>query len=170
MWKDEDMEINTSAIRRLRDHLLTDPHTAPSHSCAGAVQAEAAVIRRLEPFAETMYLVMMADGEPAATERQALNAALAVLSDGQIRQAAIDSMLNGFQDRARNEGTEARLWQLGVHLSADRDDRETAFSLGAVMALADDQVDVRENQALRWVQEYFGLSDRRVSEILQSVD
>ncbi len=164
------MEINSCAIRRLRDHLLADPPTKPSESCAGAVQAEAAVIRRLEPFAETMYLVMMADGEPATTELQALNAALAVLSDGQISQAAIDSMLNGFQERASNEGTEARLWQLGVHLSADRDDRETAFSLGAVMALADDQVDVRENQALNWVQEYFGLSDRRVSEILQSVD
>jgi len=164
------MEINSCAIRRLRDHLLTSPHTPASESCAGAVQAEAAVIKRLEPFAETMYLVMMADGEPATSERQALNAALAVLSDGQISQAAINSMLNGFQERASNEGTEARLWQLGAHLSADRDDRETAFSLGAVMALADDRVDVRENQALRWVQEYFGLSDRRVSEILQSVD
>ena len=164
------MEINSCAIRRLRDHLLTDLHSPRPEGCTGSVQAERAVIRRLEPFAETMYLVMMADGEPAATERQALNAALGVLSDGQIRQTEIDSMLDRFEERARTAGGEARLAQLGAHLSVDQDDRETAFCLGAVMALADDQVDMRENQALRWVQEYFGLSDRRVTEILQTVD
>jgi len=164
------MEINSGAIRRLRDHLLTDLNSSGPESQAGSVPAEEAVIRRLEPFAETMYLVMMADGEPAATERQALSAALGVLSDGQIRQPEIDSMLGRFEERARNAGGEARLAQLGAHLSADRDDRETAFCLGAVMALADNRVDVRENQALHWVQEYFGLSDRRVAEILQTVD
>jgi uncharacterized tellurite resistance protein B-like protein len=164
------MEINSCAIRRLRDHLLTDLQNPGSASCAGSVKAEEAIIRRLEPFAETMYLVMMADGEPAATERQALNAALGVLSDGQISQTEVDAMLDRFEQRASNEGGESRLAQLGAQLSADREDRETAFCLGAVMALADDRVDLRENQALRWIQEYLGLSERRVTEILETVD
>jgi tellurite resistance protein len=169
------VNIDTEAIRRLRDHLLSAMPAAPAEPAgsAGAAQATEprsdAVTRRVEPFAETMYLVMMADGEPDAAERKALTAAISVLTDGQLTIADIESMLERFDAGARHAGSEARLAQLGVRLCADQDDRETAFSLGAVVALADDRVDVRENQALQWIRQYYGISDRRMAAILESI-
>jgi len=38
------------------------------------------------------------------------------------------------------------------------------------MALEDDRVDMRKNHPLRRAQEYFGLSERRVTERLQTFD
>lgn len=175
MPREDTVNIDTEAIRRLRDHLLSHvpetPGTQPRHRDAGqdGEPRRDAVTRRVEPFAETMYLVMMADGEPDAAERKALAAAISVLTDGQMTADDIDSMLERFDGNTRHAGSEGRLAQLGARLCADQDDRETAFSLGAVVALADDRVDVRENQALQWIRKYYGISDRRMASILESI-
>lgn len=162
------MNIDSAAIRRVRNHLLEyAPGPAANVRAAPAV---AVVLRRLEPFAETMYLVMMADGAPADEERRAMGGALTLLSDGRISPDEIDAMLNRFERRAGVQGVEARLAEIGARFGSDRDDRETAFTLAAVTALADDRVDVRENRVLQSVQEYLGLSDRRVAALLESVD
>lgn len=169
------MDIDTKAIRRLRDHLLSRTHGPDARvgSAAGdpqhASRAGEAVARRLEPFAETMYLVMIADGNPAPIERRAMAAAITVLADGQMSARAIESMLARFDANAQRAGAEARLAEIGSRLCADPDDRETAFSLGAVVALADDRVDLKENHALEWIRKYFGVSDRRVASILEAM-
>ena len=59
-----------------------------------------------------------------------------------------------------------RLAQIGSRLCVDADDRETAFSLAAVVALADEAVDVRENAALGWIRKYYGVSQNRAESIL----
>ncbi len=165
------MNIDSTAIRRLRDNLLSQARHDPRRSEGNdGTELELAVLRRVEPFAETMFLVMMADGDPASVEREALVAALEVLTDAQLRRAEIDAMLDRFQSNVARSGAEARLAQIGAVVCADRDDRETAFTLGAVIALADDRVDVRENRTLEWVQEYFGLSDRRVASLIDAID
>lgn len=156
------MDIDREAVRRVRDQLLE--HAVPE----GADLADA-MLRRLEPFAETMYLVMMADGAGADQERQALTAALSVLSDAPVPPAAVDGMLDRFEDRARQQGIEQCLARIGAGFE-DREDRDTAFTLAAVAALADDRVEVQEHQVLKSVQEYFGLSDRRVTELLGAMD
>ena len=163
------MNIDTDAIRRLRDQLL-DHYDSPGTVDAGQVAAlqQEALIRRVDPFAETMYLVMIADGTPADSERKALIAAIDILTNGALGSVAIESMLDRFENNVTG-GAEARFAQLGARICADRDDRETAFSLGAVIALADEDIDVRENQALKWVRQYFGLSERQAAEILGSI-
>ena len=169
------MNIDTDAIRRLRDALLqgNDPHNTGSEridngTTTGSI--EQAMIRRVQPFAETMYLVMMADGESAESERQTLAAALGILSDGTISRREIDLMLDRFAVAAASEGSDARLAQIGAQFGIDRDDRETAFTLAAVVALADDRVDVRENRLMESMQEYFGVSSRRAATLLESID
>ncbi len=165
------MNIDSTAIRRLRDNLLSQARRDELRSePERGAELELAVLRRIEPFAETMFLVMMADDDPASIEREALVAALDVLSGAQLRRRKIDAMLDRFQTNVAREGTEARLAQIGAVVCADRDDSETAFTLGAVIALADDRVDVRENRTLEWVKEYFGLSDRRVALLIDSID
>ena len=48
----------------------------------------AAILRRAEPFAETMYLVMMADGDAGEEEQRALAGALQVLRIDRIEARA----------------------------------------------------------------------------------
>ena len=171
------MEINTEAIRRLRDTLLfcDDLQNYLADKPEDGVVAptttrEAAFMRRVEPFAETMFLVMMADGDIADVERKALAGALHVLTDGNISFQQLDSMLDRFEDNVKQQGSEARLMQIGTRIGGEREDRETAFTLAAVVALADERFDVREHRVLEWVKEYFGVSNHRAEAVLQSVN
>ena len=176
------MEINTDAIRRLRDYLLShgklrlDDDAATPDGGDGASSAGtdpwtgSAIARRVEPFAETMFLVMMADGEPDASERSALLGALNVLADGQVSPALFEAMFDRFTALATTEGVESRIAHLGARLSADQDERETAFTLAAAIALADDHVHAHENHTLSLIREYYGVSARRMAVLLETID
>ena len=41
--------------------------------------------------------------------------------------------------------------------------------MGAVIALADDRVDIRENRVLEWIKDYYGISERRMSALLETI-
>ncbi|HEY5680841.1 MAG TPA: hypothetical protein VIS55_12300 [Pseudomonadales bacterium] len=158
------MNIRTDAIVRLRDHLLSSDLGA-----AGQVPDEQpgdAVRLRVEPFAETMFLVMLADAEQAVSEHDALVVAVDMLTDGLMGREAVDALLAEFAERVRREGREDCVARIGARLSADRDDREMAFTLAAVIALADDRVAVEENEVLDLMRTYYGISDRRMEAIL----
>ena len=163
------MDINTAAIRRLRDALLAKSTRGPNNAETEA-DVCAAVLRRVEPFAETMFLVMVADDHAASSENQALSAAVEILTDHRVGPDAIRAMINQFHDDRSASGAEARLARIGASFGADRDDREIAFTLAAAMALADDEVAISENQTLAWVREYFGISDQRVAALIESID
>jgi uncharacterized tellurite resistance protein B-like protein len=122
----------------------------------------------VEPFAETMYLVMIADGDPAPAEQDALAAAFEILTDARVGRAVIDELIEQFRANVARYGIEARLEQIGARLGADRDDREIAWTLAAAMALADDQIDASENKVVAWAQEYFGITDRRARTLADS--
>ena len=129
-----------------------------------------AVMRRAEPFAETMYLVMMADGDAGEDERRALSGAFHVLTQGAADAALVAKLMSEFEQRAQEQGVHGRLQQIGVHLSANAEDRETAFALGAVVALADQTVDVRESELIQVLAEFYGVSNRRVEALLNDLD
>ena len=164
------MEFDTEAIRRLRDGLL-DGATAAQVPGERADELQTrAMLARIEPFAETMYLVMVADGTADAGEQAAVRGALGLLLEGQVPAVELDSWLERFARAASQQGAEARVMQIGAHLAADREGSETAFALAAAVALADERVDGRENRVLEWVQEYFGISAKRSEEILAGRD
>ena len=163
------MNINTTAIRRLRDALLskspatqTDPHGAAGHG--------EAILRRVEPFAETMFLVMVADDEAETAEHQALHAAIGILTGSSIGPSQIDAMIDGFHARLAASSAEARLAHIGASFGAEREDREIAFTLAAAMALADDRIALVESRTLGWVREYFGISDQRLGALIEAID
>jgi hypothetical protein len=163
------VDINTVAIRRLRDALLSKPlHSAAPP--AGGAEAGHAVLRRVEPFAETMFLVMVADEHAAPSESQALHAAVGILTGSSVPPPRIQEMIAGFHARLAASGAEARLARIGASFGADREDREIAFTLAAAIALADDQVALSENRILGWVREYFGISHRRVVALIESIE
>jgi tellurite resistance protein len=168
------MNINTHAIRRLRDYLLSRIETTPQDNQIDATTeadtGQNAIAARVEPFAETMYLVMIADGEPSSEEQDALIAAIDVLTDGRLTRQNIDGMLARFDVNVARDGVEARIARIGARLSADQEDRETAFTLAAAIALADDRIHLEENQAIAWIGEYYGLSNRRIATLLETID
>ena len=163
------MDIITAAIRRLRDALLSKSSVGASNASPPAATGDA-VLRRVEPFAETMFLVMVADDHAAVSENQALSAAVEILTDGLVGPDGVSEMLDRFHDKLSAFGAEARLARIGASFGADRDDREIAFTLAAAMALADDEVAIGENRTLAWVREYFGISDQRVVALIESID
>lgn len=163
------IDIDTAAIRRMRDYFL-DMENAVQHEAEALSESAAeAVLRRAEPFAETMYLVMMADGSSGQEERLALAGARRVLTQGAASDGVIEELLSGFAANLEEFGAEHRLRQLGAHLSANAEDRETAFSLGAVVALADRSVDVRESEFIQIIAEYYGISGKRVDALLNAL-
>lgn len=168
------MEIDTDAIRRLRDYLLSHPAPELPVSAPDADAQEpwtgSAIARRVEPFAETMFLVMIADGDPGTEEHRALLGALNVLTDGQVSTDLLETMLERFAAEAARDGIESRIARLGARLSADQDERETAFTLGAAIALADDHVHAHENHTLGMIREYYGISTRRMTTLLETID
>jgi uncharacterized tellurite resistance protein B-like protein len=163
------LNFDTTAIRRLRDALLaSDAEPVAADPAARTNEPGAAVLSRVEPFAETMYLVMIADGDPAPAEQDALAATFEILTDARVGRAVIDELIEQFRANVARYGIEARLEQIGARLGADRDDREIAWTLAAAMALADDQIDASENKVVAWAQEYFGITDRRARTLADS--
>lgn len=163
------VNIDTAAIRRLRDALLESGRLDPAPESAGAGELEARrelAAKRVAPFVETMYLAMMADGAATAEEMVAVTSAARILTDGLLQEAQLEQLLAHCAAVASEHGVSSRLQMLGARLCADRMDRETAFSLAAAVAMADKQLDPRESELISDVAEWYGISSRRLGELL----
>ena len=161
------MEIDTETIRRLRETLLATARSsvaATPEVPAGALKE--AIVRLLRPFAETMYLVMAADGISEDDEIATLVGALELLCDGRLTRADLHDLVDTFPAYSDLHDQEARIAQLGAVLGAQKADREMAFTLAAVVALADRSVAVEEHSVLQLVGEYLGISPTRADELL----
>lgn len=167
------LEVNTATIRRLRDALIENGQLAAAKkSEADPIPMgprEEATLKRVAPFAETMYLMMMADGEADKAEMDAIRGAFAMLTDGFIEPSTLDQLWQGFDDTTTAQGVEFRLQSLGAQLSADRQDRESAFTLAAAVAVADNQVVAGETDLMSNIAEWFGISNKRAKAIIQQV-
>jgi hypothetical protein len=159
------LNVDTAAIRRLRDHLL-EPAPPPQADARPISETSTAVRSRVLPFAEVMYLIITADEVITPEETTALVSALEILTAGQLARDELSTIVSDFVETIPSGAAEARLFRLGAELGADREDREMAFTLAAVMALADDRVVERETEVLEWAQQAFGISDRRMRELL----
>ena len=68
------------------------------------------------------------------------------------------------------QGVGARLQAVGGRICADRTDRETAFTLAAAVALADNRLLDEESLLVGSIAEWYGISDRRCAQILQQFE
>lgn len=163
------VNIDTAAIRRLRDALLDTGRLGPVPEPAAAGELGARrelAAKRVAPFVETMYLAMMADGAATTEEIAAVTGAARILTDGLLQEAQLEQLLAHCAAVAAEHGVSSRLQMLGARLCADRMDRETAFSLAAAVAMADKQLDPRESELINDVAEWYGISSRRLGELL----
>ncbi len=185
------MRLDSSTLARLRDELRmrgARPSVPPPPAVPPQVEARAgarersdaasparpddgspearAIVQRIAPMCEVLYLLMMADHAYDVRERDVLRGAARALSDGMLRTAVIDGMLARFEAALRAYGRELRLAQITAQLAKDRPDAEAAFMLAAVMAIADEAPDERERALLEELRELLGIAQARARELL----
>ncbi|HKO49330.1 MAG TPA: TerB family tellurite resistance protein [Polyangiaceae bacterium] len=173
------MKIQTATIERLRDALLQSGRR-PSMVTSSAYETltreglltpeEVGAINRVGPLAETMFLMMAADGTLAEAERDAVRGAIRGLTDGLLRSGTINVMLETYGQRLADSDRDARLHEVAEELAEDPIEAEAAFALAAAVALADDEVSDEENAFINQLAEWFGISEPRAAEILDQLE
>jgi tellurite resistance protein len=173
------MKIETATIRRLRDALLQSGRR-PSTVMSSAYEVltrqgmltpqESAALTRVDPMAETMFLMMAADGKVADAERDAVRGAIRGLTDNLLRSGTIKVMLEVYEQRLKEQGRESRLQEIAETLAEDQHEAEGAFSLAAAVALADDEIHDEENSLINQLAHWFGISKERADSILDQLE
>lgn len=136
-----------------------------------AEEAElATVTAEYGPICEAMYLMMSADGNVTADEREVLKGALRNLSGDSVHSAYVDAMLDVASAAVTAEGRDARLREVIAALREDAARAEVAFVLAAAIAFADNAIADEENETLNSFAEGLGIDESRVQELLDSVE
>jgi len=167
------MNLDTAVIQRLRDALVQQGHVpeagAPDASIGGDVEHRHETLERFRPFAETMFLVAIADGVEDPAEIAALRGAMNILTANQLSEDALVDIYQRCKHDVSEIGVDAYLERIGLRLSMDRMDRETAFTLAAAVALADNRVDGSETALMGSIAEYFGISNSASRRLLEEL-
>ena len=168
------MLLDSETLARLRDDLLVrgertslPPPALTEAEVPAPLSAEVvAVMQRVAPLCEVLYLLMVADEKSDARERDVLHGATRALTDGALRSSAIEVMLSRFQASLQAHGRDGRLAQVTAQLAADREDAEAAFVLAAVMVIADETHAIPEEELLAEIRELLGISRARAAVLL----
>ena len=173
------MKIQTVTIERLRDALLQSGRR-PSIVASSAYETltreglltpeEVGSINRVGPLAETMFLMMAADGTVSEVERDAVRGAVRGLTDNLLRSGTINVMLEAYAKRLADSGRNARLHEIAEEIAENPDEAEAAFALAAAVALADDDVSEEENAFINQLAEWFGITAERAAQILDQLE
>jgi uncharacterized tellurite resistance protein B-like protein len=173
------MKIETATIQRLSDSLLQSGRR-PSGVLSSAYQTltrenllsdeEMAALTRVDPLAETMFLMMSADGLLAEEERDAIRGAIRGLTNDVLHSGTIQVMLETFERRLKEQGREQRLQHIASAISDEPTDAEGAFALAAAVALADESVADEENELINQLAERFGISPERADQLLDQLE
>ena len=173
------MKLETTTIRRLRDALVQSGRR-PSVVLSSAYEIlarqgmlspeESAALNRVDPLAETMFLMMSADGKVEDAERDAVRGAIRGLTDNLLRSGTINVMLENYGQRLEEQGRDARLQEIADEIAEEPTEAEGAFALAAAVALADDEIAEAENEFINQLAEWFGITEDRANEILDQLD
>jgi tellurite resistance protein len=173
------MKLKTKTIVRLRDALLQSGRR-PSLVVSSAYETltreglltaeEVGALNRVDPMAETMFLMMAADDKVTDTERDAVRGAIRGLIDNGLRTGTINVMLENYERRLKEDGREERLRQIAETIAEESAEAEGAFALAAAVALADDEVADEENALINQLGEWFGITPERTAEILDQLE
>lgn len=133
-------------------------------------EEERAAVVRVNPLAETMFLMMSADGKITPSERDAMRGAIRGLTGDLLHDGTIDVLIESYQGAAKADGREARLRTIAESLVDHPADAEGAFALAAAVALADDDVAAEERELVNQMAIWFGISPDRAASILDQLE
>jgi tellurite resistance protein len=173
------VKLKTRTIERLRDALLQSGRR-PSLVASSAYEVltregllspeEITALNRVDPLAETMFLMMAADGKLTKDEQDAVRGGIRGLTDDALHSGTISVMLENYQRRLDEEGRDERLRQIADSIADQPSEAESAFALAAAVALADDDVAEEENAFINQLAGWFGIDPERSSAILDQLD
>jgi tellurite resistance protein len=173
------MKIETVTITRLRDALLASGRRpsivlSPAYETLTRegllTQEETLALTRVDPLAETMFLMMSADGKIADAEKDVIRGAVRGLSDNLLRSGTINVMLENYAKKLADEGRDERLRQIADEIAEEPTEAEGAFALAAAVALADDEIADEENELINQLAEWFGITEERAGQILDQLE
>jgi tellurite resistance protein len=174
-----DVKLKTRTIERLRDALL-ESGRRPSVVVSSAYETltregllspeEITALNRVDPLAETMFLMMAADGKLTTSERDAVRGGIRGLTDDVLRTGTINVMLDNYQRRLDSEGRDERLRHIAETIAEAPSEAESAFALAAAVALADDDVAEEENAFINQLAGWFGIEPERAGIILDQIE
>jgi tellurite resistance protein len=172
------VNVNTPAVRKLAEALLQSGERA-STVVSSAYQTltrqgllnetELHALSRVDPVAETMFLMMAADGKLNAEERIAIRGAIRGLTGDVLQDGVVDVMLENYQTQLVRDGREGRLKRIVSVLGQNTEDAEGAFALAAAVALVDRQLDATESELIHQLSQWFGISASRAEAILNQL-
>jgi tellurite resistance protein len=170
-----DMQIDSPTIQRLRDMLQARAGLpACEDGSRGRIARDEAspevraLVERVSPMCEVLYLTMVADDESGADEIESIRGAIALLTDGALSSETIESMLRHYAAAALEQGRAERLKHVAAQLSADREDAEAALVLAAAVAVADGSVAGAEERLLTELCGSLGISGARAAVVLDT--
>ncbi len=164
------IKLQPKTLERIRDHFREVGQPASVAFTRAAVAddpfaGDPDASRRFGALFEAMFLMISADGNVSDDEREVLRGAVRGLTDGAVRTAHIDKLMEECKARA-GEGVPARLAALAPVLQEDPALVEAAFSLAAAVAFADSDITDEENELINDLAEALGIEGDRADELL----
>jgi uncharacterized tellurite resistance protein B-like protein len=169
------IQLDPKTLTRIRDHLL-DLGAPPSTKFLTAGEGDADPFggdpepeSRFGALFETMYLMVVADGDVAAAERDVLRGAMRTLTANSIRTAQIDAMFDTCKEKLDGASIAGRIADIAPILKNDKVLLEAAFSLAAAIAFADEDIHDAENDLINDLAEAFDIDSERADELLNEI-
>jgi len=169
------MRLDSATLLELRDQLrqrgerLSLPSEPPRKAGEPLSADASAVVQRVAPMCEVLYLLLLADEQRDVREDEVLRGAVRALTEGMLRTADIDGMLARFDAGLAHQSREHRLELVTAQLSSDRSDAEATLTLAAVMVIADETPDRREQAMLEDLRQLLGIPTPRAKLLLGEV-
>lgn len=124
------------------------------------------VVEEYSALCETMYLMMAADHRVLNVERMVLRGALDLLSNGRVRSAHMESMIDASSKRVAQLGEQRCLEECLARLREDPVRAEMAVVLAAAVAAADNFISPEERELYEKLIVGLGMTHARGEELL----
>jgi tellurite resistance protein len=165
------MKLPTEKLEQLRERLQRRGQRPSMIIPGGNVNLVEAlqIVEEYGPMCEAMYLVMAADHRVFNVEREVLRGALDVLSNGRVRTAHMEAMVDAAARRAAREGEQQRLAKVIEALHDDPVRAETTVLLAAAVAAADGRIVPEEQAMFNALARGLEIEDSRATALLEEL-
>lgn len=164
--------LPAARLERLREQLQARGRSRKSLYVPSAQPDVLEAVEFLDEYGamvEILYIMMVADRRLLNVEREVCRGALDVLSAGRVRTAHMDAMLDASAKSLARHGADKCLER---SIAAIRDDAlkaETTFVVAAVVAIADGQFTVEEQDVLSKLAFGFSIDEQRTRNLLEEL-
>jgi tellurite resistance protein len=127
------------------------------------------IVEQYGAICEALFLMMAADRRMLNVEREVIRGALDVLSNGRVRTAHMEAMIDAAARRAAEEGEEQRLSKVIEVLARDPVRAETTLLLAAGVAVADKRITPEEHRVLTRLAKGLNIGEERANALLEEL-